>query len=45
MIPSIEATQLSLVVKDPVGVVGCIVPWNYPLLLLTWKLAPALARR
>ena len=43
VIPSIEATQLSLVVKDPIGVVGCIVPWNYPLLLLTWKLAPALA--
>ncbi|HEX2467506.1 MAG TPA: aldehyde dehydrogenase family protein [Solirubrobacterales bacterium] len=43
VIPSIEATQLSLVVKDPVGVVGCVVPWNYPLLLLAWKLAPALA--
>jgi len=43
VIPSIEATQLSLVVKDPVGVVACIVPWNYPLLLLAWKLAPALA--
>jgi acyl-CoA reductase-like NAD-dependent aldehyde dehydrogenase len=43
VIPSIEATQLSLVVKDPLGVVGCIVPWNYPLLLLSWKLAPALA--
>ncbi len=43
VIPSIEATQLSLVVKDPVGVVGCIVPWNYPLLLLAWKVAPALA--
>ena len=43
VIPSIEATQLALVVKDPVGVVGCIVPWNYPLLLLSWKLAPALA--
>ena len=25
------------------GVVGCIVPWNYPLLLLSWKVAPALA--
>ena len=36
-------SQLALVVKDPVGVVGCIVPWNYPLLLLAWKLAPALA--
>jgi acyl-CoA reductase-like NAD-dependent aldehyde dehydrogenase len=43
VIPSIEATQLALVVKEPVGVVGCIVPWNYPLLLLSWKLAPALA--
>ena len=43
VIPSIEATQLALVVKDAIGVVGCIVPWNYPLLLLAWKLAPALA--
>jgi betaine-aldehyde dehydrogenase len=43
VIPPIESTQLALVVKDPVGVVGCIVPWNYPLLLLAWKLAPALA--
>jgi acyl-CoA reductase-like NAD-dependent aldehyde dehydrogenase len=43
VIPSIEATQVSLVVKEPVGVVACIVPWNYPLLLLAWKLAPALA--
>jgi betaine-aldehyde dehydrogenase len=43
VIPSIESTQLSLVVKEPLGVIGCIVPWNYPLLLLAWKLAPALA--
>ncbi len=43
VIPSIEASQLALVVKDPVGPVACIVPWNYPLLLLAWKLAPALA--
>src|SRR5262245_57828068 len=43
VIPSIEPTQLSLVLKEPMGVVGCIVPWNYPLLLLAWKLAPALA--
>ena len=27
----------------PVGVVGGIVPWNFPLMLLTWKVAPALA--
>ena len=43
VIPPIEATQLALVVKEPMGVVACIVPWNYPLLLLAWKLAPALA--
>jgi acyl-CoA reductase-like NAD-dependent aldehyde dehydrogenase len=43
VIPSIEATQLSLVVKEPLGVIACIVPWNYPLLLLAWKVAPALA--
>jgi acyl-CoA reductase-like NAD-dependent aldehyde dehydrogenase len=43
VIPPIEASQLALVVKEPVGPVGCIVPWNYPLLLLAWKLAPALA--
>src|SRR5918996_77744 len=43
VIPSIESTQLSLVLKEPLGLVGCIVPWNYPLLLLAWKLAPALA--
>lgn len=43
VIPSIEASQLSLVLKEPYGVVVCIVPWNYPLLLMTWKVAPALA--
>jgi acyl-CoA reductase-like NAD-dependent aldehyde dehydrogenase len=43
VIPSIESTQLAMVVKEPLGVWGCIVPWNYPLLLLAWKLAPALA--
>jgi betaine-aldehyde dehydrogenase len=43
VIPSIESTQLALVLKEPMGVVACIVPWNYPLLLLAWKLAPALA--
>lgn len=43
VIPSPEASQLSLVLKVPLGVVAAIVPWNYPLLLLAWKLAPALA--
>ncbi len=43
VIPPIESSQLALVTKEPLGVVGAIVPWNYPLLLLAWKLAPALA--
>ncbi|MBI3549511.1 MAG: aldehyde dehydrogenase [Elusimicrobia bacterium] len=43
VIPSVEPSQLAMVLKEPYGVVGCIVPWNYPLLLLAWKVAPALA--
>jgi acyl-CoA reductase-like NAD-dependent aldehyde dehydrogenase len=44
VLPSPEPeNQLNLVLKEPYGVVGCIVPWNYPLLLLAWKMAPALA--
>jgi betaine-aldehyde dehydrogenase len=43
VIPPVEEGQLALVLKEPVGVVAAIVPWNYPLLLLAWKLAPALA--
>jgi acyl-CoA reductase-like NAD-dependent aldehyde dehydrogenase len=43
VLPSGEYSQLNLVLKEPYGVVACIVPWNYPLLLLAWKLAPALA--
>ena len=34
---------MSLVRYEPYGVVGCIIPWNYPLSLMGWKLAPALA--
>ena len=34
---------MSLVQYEPYGVVGCIIPWNYPLSLMGWKLAPALA--
>ena len=43
VIPSIEPSQLALVLKEPYGVVGTIVPWNYPILLMAWKVAPALA--
>ncbi|MBM3123933.1 MAG: aldehyde dehydrogenase [Chloroflexi bacterium] len=38
-----EPSQFNFILKEPYGVVGCIVPWNYPLLLLAWKVAPALA--
>src|SRR6202008_4631873 len=43
VIPPIESSQLALVLKEPLGVGGAIVPWTSPLLLLAWKLAPALA--
>ncbi len=43
VIPSGEHSQFNFVLKEPYGVVGCIVPWNYPLLLMAWKVAPALA--
>ncbi|MEZ2127836.1 MULTISPECIES: aldehyde dehydrogenase [unclassified Sinorhizobium] len=34
---------LTMVVREPVGVVGCVLPWNFPLLMLAWKIGPALA--
>ena len=40
--PVVEKS-MSLVRYEPYGVVGCIIPWNYPLSLMGWKLAPALA--
>jgi betaine-aldehyde dehydrogenase len=43
VIPSVEPSQLAMVLKEPYGVVAAIVPWNYPLLLMSWKVAPALA--
>ena len=43
VIPSVEPSQLAFVLHEPYGVVGAIVPWNYPILLAAWKLAPALA--
>jgi len=43
VIPPGDPSQFNFVLKEPWGVVACIVPWNYPLLLLVWKIAPALA--
>ncbi|GAC1325232.1 MAG: aldehyde dehydrogenase [Chloroflexota bacterium] len=34
---------LALITREPIGVVGAVVPWNYPLIITAWKLAPALA--
>ena len=36
-------SSLALITREPVGVVGAIVPWNYPMLMAAWKIAPALA--
>jgi gamma-glutamyl-gamma-aminobutyraldehyde dehydrogenase len=36
-------TALALITREPVGVVGAIVPWNYPMIMAAWKLGPALA--
>lgn len=36
-------TMLNIILREPIGVVGQIVPWNYPLSMASWKLAPALA--
>ena len=36
-------TALALITREPVGVVGVIVPWNYPMIMASWKIAPALA--
>ena len=37
------STALALITREPVGVVGVIVPWNYPMIMMAWKIAPALA--
>ena len=37
------AGHTSMIRRDPVGVVGSIAPWNYPLMMAAWKIAPALA--
>lgn len=42
-VSEIDAKTLSMHIKEPIGVVGQIIPWNFPLLMAAWKLAPALA--
>src|SRR5688572_16319356 len=43
VLPSAERSQFNFIIKEPYGVVACIVPFNFPLLLMIWKVAPALA--
>lgn len=43
VIPTDKADTFNFTMHEPIGVVGMIIPWNSPLLLLAWKLAPALA--
>ncbi len=42
-IPHTEPNTLALITREPAGVVGAIVPWNFPLVMAAWKLGPALA--
>tara|TARA_R110002050_G_scaffold1049_1_gene7304 strand:+ start:2528 stop:4051 length:1524 start_codon:yes stop_codon:yes gene_type:complete len=42
-VSELDSNTVALNVTEPLGVVGQIIPWNFPLLMATWKLAPALA--
>jgi aldehyde dehydrogenase len=42
-ISEIDATTIAYHTHEPLGVIGLIIPWNFPLLMAVWKLAPALA--
>lgn len=39
----LDENNLTLTLKEPIGVVGQIIPWNFPLLMAAWKIAPAIA--
>lgn len=42
-IPNVSSDVVALIEREPAGVVGAVVPWNFPLTMAAWKLAPALA--
>ena len=42
-VAELDKDTVSMNIPEPIGVVGAIIPWNYPLLIFIWKLAPALA--
>lgn len=43
IVTNTKADALHLIQREPLGIIGAISPWNYPLLMATWKVAPALA--
>jgi gamma-glutamyl-gamma-aminobutyraldehyde dehydrogenase len=43
VVTNTDSNALHMILKEPLGVVGAISPWNYPLLMAVWKVAPALA--
>lgn len=42
-ISELDSNTVSICLHEPLGVVGAIIPWNFPLLMATWKIAPAIA--
>ncbi len=42
-VPVTNTDALHYILRQPLGVIGCITPWNYPLMMAVWKIAPALA--
>ncbi len=38
-----DPSAVAMVVREPLGVIGCVVPWNFPLMMASWKIGPALA--
>jgi gamma-glutamyl-gamma-aminobutyraldehyde dehydrogenase len=42
-VTSTDPAALHMIVREPLGVVGCITPWNFPTMMAAWKVAPALA--
>ncbi|MDR0715923.1 MAG: aldehyde dehydrogenase, partial [Azoarcus sp.] len=43
VVTSTDPAALHMIVRAPLGVVACVTPWNYPLMMAAWKVAPALA--
>jgi|EP01083_Nonionella_stella_P000211 aldehyde dehydrogenase (NAD+) len=42
-IPTENVNSMAMTIHEPIGVVGCIIPWNFPIVMMMWKLGPLLA--